>query len=190
MSLETFERLPAEKRELIISVGIDEFSRKAYKDVCTDDITKKCGISKGILFHYFGSKKAYYFYCLSRALDCLTAETDEAGGEDFYEILFAAMNRKISVCRQHMAEMRLVNMASRDPSGDIAEQKAKLIHRYMSGIQAESERTLKKTTSGRVEEAVGAMRILLYSDSGIKKVTGRMRSGLCFKEHRKVFTIQ
>ena len=144
MSLETFERLPAEKRELIISVGIDEFSRKAYKDVCTDDITKKCGISKGILFHYFGSKKAYYFYCLSRALDCLTAETDEAGGEDFYEILFAAMNRKISVCRQHMAEMRLVNMASRDPSGDIAEQKAKLIHRYMSGIQAESERTLKK----------------------------------------------
>ena len=92
MSLETFERLPADRKELIISTGIEEFSRKAYKDSSTDEITRKCGISKGILFHYFGSKREYYLYCLARALECLTAnteKTDEDRKDDFYGILFA-----------------------------------------------------------------------------------------------------
>ena len=144
MSLETFERLPVEKRELIVSTGISEFSQKAYKDVSTDDITRKCGISKGLLFHYFGSKKEYYLYCLSRSLERLTAKTEGVTGNDFYEILFDAMNRKISVCRQHMEETRMVNMASRDPSGEIAAEKAELMRRYMAAVQSESSQTLQK----------------------------------------------
>ncbi len=144
MSLETFERLPAEKRDLIISTGIREFSRKAYKDVSTDDITRKCGISKGILFHYFGSKKAFYLYCLARSLERLTEKTEEAEGDDFYAVLFAAMNRKLAVCQQYMEEVRMVNMASRDPSGEIATEKAEVMHRYMAEVQSESERILKK----------------------------------------------
>lgn len=144
MSLETFERLPAVKKELIIDTGIGEFSRKAYQDVSTDDITKKCGISKGLLFHYFGSKKAYYLYCLTRALEVLTAKTEEVKGEDFYDILFAAMNRKLSVCRQHMEETRMVNMAARDPSGEISGQKAELMRRYLAEVQSESAQTLEK----------------------------------------------
>ena len=58
MSFETFEKLPTEKKEYILSTGIKEFSQKSYKDVSTDIITQKCHISKGILFHYFGSKKS------------------------------------------------------------------------------------------------------------------------------------
>ena len=144
MSFETFERLPADRRELIISTGIGEFSRKAYQDVSTDEITKKCGISKGILFHYFGSKKEFYLYCLARALECLTAKTDEDNEDDFYGILFDAMNRKISICRQNLEEMHMVNMASRDLSAEIADRKDELIRQYMAGVRAESVQTLKK----------------------------------------------
>ena len=98
MSMETFEKLPADKKELILSTGIKEFSQKSYKDVSTDVITGKCGISKGILFHYFGSKKKYYLYCLEQCLERLTEKTEETAGSDFYEILFESMNRKLSVC--------------------------------------------------------------------------------------------
>ena len=160
MSFETFERLPADRRELITATGIGEFSRKAYQDVSTDEITKKCGISKGILFHYFGSKKEYYLYCLARALECLTAKTDEDRGDDFYGILFGAMTRKLSVCRQHMEEMRMVNMASRDPSAEIADQKAELMRQYMAGVRTESSQILKS-----------ALASLKLTDAGPEELT-------------------
>lgn len=143
MSFETFEKLPDNKKELILSIGIKEFSQKSYKDVSTDSITKKCQISKGILFHYFGSKKEYYLYCLEKSMERLTEKTEVITGNDFYEILFASMNRKISVCMQYKDEMHMVNMASRDGSKEIAEQKAEMIQKYMTNVRLESAQTLR-----------------------------------------------
>ncbi len=147
MSLETFENLPTNKKELILSIGIKEFSLKSYKDVSTDSITKKCGISKGILFHYFGSKRQYYFYCLEKSMERLTAKTESVAEGDFYEILFESMKRKILVCMQYKDEMHMVNMASRDASAEIAEGKAEIIQRYRKSIQAESAQTLKRAVT-------------------------------------------
>lgn len=144
MSLETFEKLPADKKEMIISTGIREFSQKSYKDVSTDIITKKCRISKGILFHYFGSKKGFYLYCLEKSMERLTQDNEKITGNDFYEILFDSMNRKLSLCTQFKDEMHMVNMASRDASGEIAGSKAAVLNRYAAAVQADSAGTLKK----------------------------------------------
>ena len=144
MSLETFERLPADRREGILSAGIREFSRKSYKDVRMEDITEACRISKGILFHYFGSKKEFYLYCLESALARLTERTEPVTGEGFYGVLFAAMDRKIALCRRYENETRMANMASRDVSGEILRGKAELLRRYADAIQAESALTLRR----------------------------------------------
>ncbi|MBR4982153.1 MAG: TetR/AcrR family transcriptional regulator [Lachnospiraceae bacterium] len=143
MSLETFENLPAHKKELILSIGIKEFSLKSYKDVSTDGITKKCQISKGILFHYFGSKKQYYLYCLEKAMERLVSKTENVMKGDFYEILFSSMNRKIAICMQYKDEMHMVNMASRDAAVEIADGKAEIMQRYRNSIQLESDEILK-----------------------------------------------
>ncbi len=156
MSFETFEKLPKDKKEYILSTGIKEFSQKSYKDVSTDIITQKCHISKGILFHYFGSKKGYYLYCLEKSLECLTSKVDAVLGNDFYEILFASMNRKISICMRYKDEMHMVNMASRDASVEIAQEKAEIIRRYLAGVQAESVQTLRRavaTLDFKIEES-------------------------------------
>ena len=149
MSFATFEKLPKDKKEYILSTGIKEFSQKSYKDVSTDIITQKCHISKGILFHYFGSKKKYYLYCLEKALERLTLTTkeDTVGGNDFYEILFASMNRKISICMQYKDEMHMVNMVSREVSVEIAQEKTEIIRRYLAGVQAESVQTIRRAVA-------------------------------------------
>ena len=41
MTFTTFENLPDEKKKLILSTGIKEFANKSYKEVSTDDLTKK-----------------------------------------------------------------------------------------------------------------------------------------------------
>lgn len=142
MALDTFERLAESKREVILSVGIRTFSEKSYQDVSTDAVTKACGISKGILFHYFGSKKGYYLYCLEQALQCLTVKTEDTFLGDFYEVLFGSMNRKMLLCLEHPYEMRMVNMASRDASAEIAEGKTNLLQRYMADVRVESQKLL------------------------------------------------
>ncbi len=145
MSFEAFEKLPEERKQLILSTGIKEFCEKSYKDASTDHITKECGISKGILFHYFRSKKEFYLYCLNVAMESLTSQTKETENKsDFYDILFSSMERKISLCMRYSDEMHMVNMASRDASAEIAEGKAGILHKYMDLVQAESKTTLMR----------------------------------------------
>ncbi len=144
MSRETFEKLPEGRKELILSTGIRMFSLSPYSEVSTDSITRACGISKGILFHYFGSKRAFYLYCLEKSLERLTRQEEEAGGTGFHEILFSEMSRKMALCMAFRDEMHLVNMASRDASAEIAREKAALLAGYTAEARRESARTLRK----------------------------------------------
>lgn len=48
-----------QKRQRVIRAGIEEFA-KGYEVASTNEIVKKAGISKGLLFHYFGNKKSLY----------------------------------------------------------------------------------------------------------------------------------
>lgn len=156
MSFEAFEKLPEEKKQMILATGMKEFSQKSYKEVSTDSITQTCGISKGILFHYFGSKKEFYFYCLDQALIRLTTKTErEEAAKDFYDILFSTMDQRLAVCMKYRDEMQMVNMASRDASAEIAERKTEIVRKYMAYVQMESTETLRR-----------ALKTLDFKDSG------------------------
>lgn len=58
-----------EKRKRILDACIEEFATKGYEGASTNEIVVKAGISKGILFHYFGSKKNLYLYVIDHAID-------------------------------------------------------------------------------------------------------------------------
>ena len=67
MSMET------EKKERIINAALIEFC-KGYKQASTDVIVKKAGISKGLLFHYFATKKELLTFLYAYAMEKLMAE--------------------------------------------------------------------------------------------------------------------
>jgi len=62
-----------EKRERIINAAMKEFS-KGFKDACTDTIVREAGISKGLLFHYFGTKDGLYSFILKNACEVIYNE--------------------------------------------------------------------------------------------------------------------
>ncbi len=145
MAFEAFEKLSADKKELILSAGMKEFSQKPYKEASTDSITKACGISKGLLFHYFGSKKEFYFFCLERAMEKLTAQAQsKEEANDFYDILFSSMDQKFALCIHYYDEMHMVNMASRDAATEIAQQKAEMMQKYAIQIKMKSAETIRR----------------------------------------------
>jgi len=62
-----------EKRDRIINAAMKEFS-KGFKQACTDTIVRDAGISKGLLFHYFGTKDGLYSFILKTACEMVYKE--------------------------------------------------------------------------------------------------------------------
>lgn len=69
-----FEQLEHEKRTRIIRACLREFAEKGYEHASTNEMIKQAEISKGLLFHYFGSKKRLFLYLVDQALEALLEE--------------------------------------------------------------------------------------------------------------------
>jgi len=72
---DNFEKIPDEKKEIIIRASLEEFAEKGYERASTNTITKKAGIPKGTLFYFFGSKKDLYYYILDYAVREIAKES-------------------------------------------------------------------------------------------------------------------
>lgn len=61
-------RLPVDaRRDQLLALGLKAFSARSYDEVQVDEIARAAGISRGLLFHYFPSKRAFYLASLQRA---------------------------------------------------------------------------------------------------------------------------
>lgn len=57
-----FFDLKKEKQDRMINAALKVFALQGYRHASTDDIVREAGISKGLLFHYFGSKIGVYTF--------------------------------------------------------------------------------------------------------------------------------
>lgn len=91
-----------EKRERLIHEALKEFL-KGYEAANTDVIVKEAGISKGLIFHYFGSKRGLFLFLLKYALNVVSAEYANvvSDNRDFLENISAVTMRSGEIVRQH-----------------------------------------------------------------------------------------
>jgi len=68
-----FMALDEEKRERIINAAMHEFLG-GYKKASTDVIVRGAGISKGLLFHYFGTKERLYNFLIDYGKEIIERE--------------------------------------------------------------------------------------------------------------------
>jgi AcrR family transcriptional regulator len=64
-----------ERRAQLIALGLSLFSERSYDDVSIDDLAHAAGISKGLLYHYFPTKRHLYVAALRFAAQQLLDET-------------------------------------------------------------------------------------------------------------------
>ena len=97
--------MESEKRERIINAAMMEFA-KGYKDACTDTIVREAGISKGLLFHYFGTKDALYSFILKTACDMIYNEyliLIDVNQQDIIEKMWQMALLKMDLSYKHPA---------------------------------------------------------------------------------------
>ncbi|MTI95719.1 MAG: TetR/AcrR family transcriptional regulator [Firmicutes bacterium] len=85
-----FLRLEEDKRQRIITAALWEFARQGYKDAKTDNIVEEASISKGLLFHYFGTKKKLFLFLFDYALEIFE---ELAGQISMHEDIFERLRQ-------------------------------------------------------------------------------------------------
>ncbi len=68
-NFDLFHALEPEKKQRILNAALDEFAGKGFKRASTNEIVKKAGIGKGMLFYYFGSKTELFEFLCEYALE-------------------------------------------------------------------------------------------------------------------------
>lgn len=64
------------RRAQLIEQGIASFATRPYDVVSIDDIAAAAGVSKGLLYHYFPTKRDYYAAVLEVVSEQLRAQTE------------------------------------------------------------------------------------------------------------------
>ncbi len=94
--------IPEDKRQRIICAAMEHFSKNGYKNATIDDIVATANISKGLIFHYFGSKKKLYLYLYEFAYglvyDRLVNSFEQ---EDLFERIREAEKIKLGVVNEY-----------------------------------------------------------------------------------------
>ncbi|MEC9485456.1 MAG: TetR/AcrR family transcriptional regulator [Candidatus Izemoplasma sp.] len=92
------------KEERILEAAIIEFAQKGYKKASTNSIVRDAGVSKGLLFHYYISKKELYITVHQHILDVFRNELYDGvnfADRDVFHRLSATTVQKISSYIQH-----------------------------------------------------------------------------------------
>jgi AcrR family transcriptional regulator len=64
------------RREQLVALGVEMFSERPFDDVSIDDIAAAAGISKGLLYHYFPSKRDFYVAVVRHSAEEMQAVTE------------------------------------------------------------------------------------------------------------------
>jgi AcrR family transcriptional regulator len=90
-----------ERRSQLVELGLQHFGERAYDDVSIDAIAEAAGISKGLLYHYFPTKRAYYAATVREAASRLVASTDIDDGADPLASLEAGLDAYLGYVKAH-----------------------------------------------------------------------------------------
>lgn len=127
--------MDAEKEARLIRASIEEFA-KGYDTASTNEIVAKAGISKGLLFHYFGSKRELFLrlfeQCTAQVWEQTKALVSSQTG-DVFQRLTAMATAKMQIARDDPAMMRFLARAVESPPPELREEIRAIQDRIASG---------------------------------------------------------
>ncbi|MCH5337323.1 MAG: TetR/AcrR family transcriptional regulator [Acetatifactor sp.] len=94
-----FFDLKKEKQDRMINAALKIFALRGYRHASTDDIVREAAISKGLLFHYFGSKLGVYDFIYDYSVRYMILELRsnvDSKEKDLFEVM-----KQIERARMH-----------------------------------------------------------------------------------------
>ncbi|XXM72513.1 TetR/AcrR family transcriptional regulator [Lysinibacillus sphaericus] len=116
--------IDTEKEDRIINAATKVFAENGYKRASTNAIVKEAGISKGILFHYFNSKKELYLSLYEHLSDMFAEKIYEQldmEERDIFEIIRNVSVIKFEFFSTYPDLINFLNSAFHESDPDVKE---------------------------------------------------------------------
>ncbi|WP_313134333.1 TetR/AcrR family transcriptional regulator [Anaerocolumna sp.] len=124
--MSVFESLPEKKRERIVNAALTAFGTNGYKKTSVADVAALAGISKAMVFHYFGTKQGMYRYIanlcgqmISTAINNAMPEITSERYSDFFERMMITSKIKLDVMKANPAIMDFLTSMFMERNEDI-----------------------------------------------------------------------
>lgn len=115
------------------------FATRGFHEASMDEIAEAAGVSKPMLYSYFGSKEGLYFAYVNAAYRELIAAIDDAvatAGPDPEEQLRRGTIAYYTYVGDHRHAFRVLFREIGDPGGELASQRHRLVRRVGAAIEA------------------------------------------------------
>ena len=154
MSTTRVRMSPDSRREQLIALGVQLLATRSLEDLSIETLAEEAGISRGLLYHYFGNKQAFHTAVVQRASDDLFRVTAPSGEGSALEQLAGSLARYVDyVAENYQGYVSLVRGAAGGHEGlrqIYDESRAALTGRLFDGPLAEEAAELGLTDTPAV----------------------------------------
>ena len=120
-----FFDLKQEKQDRMINASLKIFSRGGYRHASTDEIVKEAGISKGLLFHYFGSKLGLYGFLFDYSARFMLLELSrevKRSETDYFALTKQMEQARMQVMKLYPYMQRFLDVAVKEENTEAVER--------------------------------------------------------------------
>ncbi len=148
----------------MINAALKMFALHGYRHASTDDIVREAGISKGLLFHYFGSKLGAYTFVYDYSVRYMVLELGSVSSEetDLFELIRQAEEARMRAMREYPYMQQFLNRSMAEDVGEallaVEDKRNTLLETYESiyrhadysrfpaGVEGDKLRTMMELT--------------------------------------------
>ncbi|WIX77186.1 TetR/AcrR family transcriptional regulator [Amycolatopsis carbonis] len=124
-----------QRREQLLGIGAGLFANRPYDDVWIEEVAEIAQVSRGLLYHYFPTKKDFFAEIVRRQRDQLLAMSEPDPELPVTEQLRAGLDVYLEFARTHPDGYRIVHRSAGDADREIREIRE-------AGMAANTERIL------------------------------------------------
>lgn len=164
-----FFDLPREKQDRMINGALEVFAKNGFKHASTDDMVKAVGVSKGLWFHYFGSKAGLYVFVYEYSVKYILLELStvvDEGEKDFFELVRQIELARSKISKNYAFMASFLEKAASETDTEILEQ----IQESRNVLQEKITGLLKNTEINGLEDKARRDKI--------KKIAGYTINGI------------
>lgn len=91
------------RREQLLAFGRQHFAEHGYEAMPMDAIAERAGVSKGLLYHYFGNQRGFYMEIVRTVTDEVIAITEPPADQPFDQAFRVMVTRFVGYVQEHGA---------------------------------------------------------------------------------------
>lgn len=117
-----FFDLKKEKQDRMINAALKVFAIHGYRHAGTDEMVREAGISKGLLFHYFGNKMGIYSFVYDYSVRYIMLElraTVNPKQRDLFEVLRQVETARMHAMRNYPYMQKFLNRSMTENVGEV-----------------------------------------------------------------------